>query len=71
MYEDDITYCSAQNGCQNTSCFRHPSHINWNTPKHSILGASMADFSPLCPAYERDDMPENTNDVPEKDTDRY
>ena len=66
MYTDDITYCTGQNGCQNTSCFRHPSHIDWNTPKHSILGASMADFSPLCSDYQSSDMQTYT-DKEEKD----
>lgn len=49
MYTDDITYCHSS--CENVSCFRHKSHIDWSTPKHSILGASMADFSSVCPDF--------------------
>ena len=51
MYTDDITYCSRKE-CKNTSCFRHSCNIDWTTPKHSILGASMADFGMCCSDYD-------------------
>lgn len=49
MFSDDMTYCYSP--CQNTDCFRHSSHIDWDAPKHRIVGASMADFSQECPNY--------------------
>lgn len=53
MFSDDMTYCSRKE-CKNTACFRHSCNIDWNTPKHSILGASMADFGACCAAYDPD-----------------
>ncbi len=60
MYSDDYTYCHSS--CENVSCFRHKSHIDWSTPKHSILGASMADFSQSCPDFVIHDNSEVKNE---------
>lgn len=48
---DDITYCAADE-CINKDCFRHPSNIDWNTPKHKHLGASVSAFQTICEDYK-------------------
>lgn len=45
----DMTYCGSD--CHNERCYRHKSHIDWNLPKHAIIGASMSDFSKKCTHY--------------------
>ncbi len=47
---DDMTYCGNKE-CANKKCMRHYSKINWQSPKHSILGASIAMFGEHCSDY--------------------
>ena len=58
MLGDDMTYCIRQN-CKNTSCYRHYSHIDWSTSKHSNYGASLSDFAECCKDYDPDGVIKN------------
>ena len=49
-WPDDITYCSSES-CL-TACFRHTQNIDWELAKHKYLGASIADFTPVCASYK-------------------
>ena len=49
-WPDDITYCSSED-CT-AACWRHQSKIDWELAKHKYLGASIAEFGPVCTSYK-------------------